>query len=155
VERAAVGGADAAAAAYRDVDAAQAALAAVRSADDGFFRYLDEERGAGTRGTCAGLLGDTGEAVRMLSQVIATTPPSLAAERSVLVTDLAAMYARMDELEYACELLGRSLSLGHGSDVNRTERIVGVRLAFPRRWADEPCVRRLDEQLELHRAGAA
>jgi hypothetical protein len=154
-ERAAAEGPSAASAVYHDVDAADTALAGARSADDGFFRYMDGGRVAGTRGTCAALVGDAGEAVRVLSDVIATTPPSLAAERSVLVTDLAAVYARIDEVEYACELLGRSLSLGHHSDVNRTERIVGVRLALPRRWAAAPCVRQLDEQLELYRAGAA
>jgi tetratricopeptide (TPR) repeat protein len=154
-ERAATAGAGAAVAVLGDLDAAEAVLTAVRVKDDGFFHYADQERAAGSRGTCAALLGDTTEAVRILSQVIATTPPSLAAERSVLITDLASVYAQKDEVDYACELLGRSLSLGHGSDVNRTERIVGVRRTLLRRWADVPSVRRLDEQLELHRAGAA
>jgi hypothetical protein len=155
-ERAAAGGgAGAAAAVSRDLDDADAILAAVRAKDDGFFHYMDLERLAGTRGTCAALLGDTDGAVRILSQVIGSTTPSLAAERSVLITDLASVYARMDEVDYACELLGRSLSLGHHGDVNRTERIVGVRHTLLRRWASSPSVRRLDEQLDLHRDGAA
>jgi hypothetical protein len=137
-----------------DVDAAEAALAGVRVADGGFFHYFDEERIAGTRGTCAALMGNTSEAISVLSHVIATTPPSLAAERSILITDLAGVYARMDEVEYACELLGRSLSLGYRGHVNRIDRIISVRRTLLHPRADVPVVRQLDEQLELYRTGA-
>jgi hypothetical protein len=137
----------------KDVDAAQAALAGARTRHGGFFHYLDQERVMGTWGTCAGLLGDSAEAVRTLSQVIAAMTPSLAAERSILISDLAAAYAHMDEVDYACQLLGRSLSLGHDRDANRIERIVGVRRTILERWAQEPSVRHLDEQLAAHRHG--
>lgn len=137
----------------QDVDAAQAALSGTRARHAGFFHYLDHERVMGTWGTCAGLLGDPAEAVRTLSQVIAAITPSLAAERSILISDLAAAYARMDEVEYACQLLGQSLSLGHDRDANRIERIAGVRRTLLERWAQEPSVRQLDEQLALHRHG--
>jgi hypothetical protein len=138
----------------RDLESAEAIISAVRTRDDGFFHYFDVDRVTGTRGTCAGLLGNHRVAIDILSQVIAGTPPALAAERSVLITDLAAVYARTQEVEYACELLGRSLSLGHRSDVNRTARIIGVRQSLLHRWTEIPSVRRLDEQLELHRARA-
>jgi hypothetical protein len=149
-ERAAWAGAGAAARARSDVDAAEALLGPGGARPGGFFDYLDHERVLGTRGTCAGLLGEDREAVRVLSGVIAATPPALAAERSVLLTDLAAAHARTGEVEHACELLGRSVSLGHRSDVNRTQRIHGVRRTLLERWADLPAVRRLDEQLRLH-----
>lgn len=152
-ERAAAG--DPAALVRQDVDAAQAALSGTRSRHSGFFHYLDHERVMGTWGTCAGLLGDPAEAARTLSQVISVMTPSLAAERSILVTDLAAAYARMGEVEYACQLLGQSLALGHGRDANRIERIADVRRTLLERWAVEPSVRRLDEQLAMVRLGAA
>jgi hypothetical protein len=148
-ERAAAGGP--LGAVRKDVDAAQAALSGTRSRHGGFFHYLDHERVMGTWGTCAGLLGDSAEAVRTLSGVIAAMTPSLAAERSILISDLAAAYARMNEVDYACQLLGRSLSLGHDRDANRIERIVGVRRTLLERWAQEPSVRHLDEQLAQHR----
>jgi hypothetical protein len=152
-ERAATGGP--AALVRQDVDAAQAALAGTRARHGGFFHYLDQERVMGTWGTCAGLLGDPAEAARTLSQVIAVMTPSLAAERSILITDLAAAYARMGEVEYACQLLGQSLSLGHVRDANRIERIAGVRRTLLERWAVESSVRQLDERLAMVRLGAA
>jgi hypothetical protein len=152
-ERAATGGPYAAV--RRDVDAALGALSGAHARHGGFYHYLDQERVMGTWGTCAGLLGDAAEAVRTLSQVIAAMTPSLAAERSILITDLAAAYAQMEEVEYACQLLGESLSLGHRRDANRIERIAGVRRTLLDRWAEEPSVRQLDEQLARHRLGAA
>jgi hypothetical protein len=139
-----------AAAVQRDLESADAVFAAARTRDDGFFHYTDQGRLAGTRGTCATLLGNVDEAVRVLSQVLSTTPPSLAAERSTLLTDLAAAYAQRAEVEYACELLGRSVLLGHSSDANRIRRIVGVRQTYLHRWEGVPSVRLLDEQLRLH-----
>jgi hypothetical protein len=152
-ERAATGGP--ATLVRQDVDAAQAALSGTRARHSGFFHYLDQERVMGTWGTCAGLLGDPAEAARTLTQVIAVMTPSLAAERSILITDLAAAYARMGEVEYACQLLGQSLSIGHDRDANRIERIAGVRRTLLERWAVEPSVRQLDERLAMVRLGAA
>jgi len=73
---------------------------------------MDDNRLEGTRGTCAVLMGDGVEAVRILSHVLARTPPTLAAERSILLTDLAGAHAQAGDVEHACDLLGRSLELG-------------------------------------------
>lgn len=137
----------AALAAGRDLDLAERALAGAPAPDPGFFGYLDRERLAGCRGTCAVVLGQPGEAVAVLTGVLTSTPGELAAERSILLTDLAAAYAQQAEVAQACDALSRSLALGAAGDANRIERILAVRHRYLSRWSDAPEVRRLDEQL--------
>lgn len=134
-------------AAGRDLDEAERALASAAGPDPGFFGYLDGDRLAGCRGTCAVMLGRPREAVSVLAGVLAATPDELAAERSILLTDLAAAYAQQAEVGQACDILSRSLALGGPGDANRIERILAVRRSALNRWSDDPAVRQLDEQL--------
>jgi hypothetical protein len=132
---------------WEDLERAEFILAAATGKDRGFFEYLDEPRLAGARGSCATHLGQVDDAITILSQVVEATPRSLAAERSILLTDLGSAFAQSSEVEVACELLGQSLALGRSGDVNRVERVVAVRRDRLARWSDVPAVRRLDEQL--------
>jgi len=153
-EHAVSGASDAAVAAGHDLDRAERALSAVSGPDEGFFAYWNQDRLIGCRGTCAMLLDQPDEAVRLLSRVLTTTPQELAAERSILLTDLGAAYAQQAEVEQACDALSRSLAMGGAGDANRIKRILSVRQTSLHRWADVARVRTLDEELQgAHRPG--
>ncbi len=141
-------------AALRDLDRAEQALLAAPGPDPGFFGYWNQDRVAGCRGTCAAMLGRPNEAVALLSRALASTPGELAAERSVLLTDLAAAYAQQAEVDRACEALRQSLAVGSSGDANRIERILAVRQSSLHQWRDAPAVMRLDEELREARAQA-
>jgi hypothetical protein len=136
-----------AAAAYRSLELAERVIAGVRGGADGFFRYFDANRLAGSRGTVAMLLGEPAEAIEVLTGTLDSAPASLLAERSVLMTDLGAAHAQRGEIEHAVDLLSRSLA--HGASVfGRRKRVLAVRRSHLSRWAHMRSVRRLDEQLQ-------
>jgi hypothetical protein len=154
-EHAASGASGAELAAQRDLDRAERALGMVSGPDHGFFGYMDAGRVAGCRGTCAMLFARPDEAVRLLSGVLSATPQALAGERSVLLTDLGASYAQQGEIERACGTLSYSLAVGGVGDANRVKRILSVRRSSLARWAGEPAVRHLDEELRAVQVSAA
>jgi tetratricopeptide (TPR) repeat protein len=138
---------DSNAAAERDLERAESALAAAAGPHDGFFSYFSQERVVGCWGTCAMLQGRPRDAIAMLPTVLAATPDELAAERSILVADLGAAHAMIGEVEEACALLGRSLELGGHGRAERVGRVRGIRETHLSPWPEAPPVVRLDEEL--------
>jgi tetratricopeptide (TPR) repeat protein len=133
--------------AHAELERAAAALASAQAPDDGFFGYLDANRLTGCRGTCAMLMRRPQAAIKLLSSALESTPNELAAERSVLVSDLGAAHAMQGEVEEACALLRRSLTIGGPDNSARTGRVRAIRRNHLAAWSTEPAVRELDEMI--------
>jgi hypothetical protein len=137
----------------RHLDRAHAALTSVAGPHDGFFSYWSEDRLRGARGTCAMALGQGREAIALLSGMASTTPAELTAERSILLTDLGAAHAMLDEVEHACDLLSQSLELGAAGHAERVGRVQAIRSTHLARWSETPAVRRFDETVRAAVSG--
>jgi hypothetical protein len=68
------------------------------------------------------------------------------------MTDLAAAYAQLADVDHACSLLAESLAIAAQAGLaDHRSRIMGVRTRLLEQWRDEPAVARLDEQLRAIR----
>jgi hypothetical protein len=83
----------------------------------------------------------------MIEEALGAFPPSLVSCRCYALVDLAAAYAKEEEVERACGLLAESLDLGSEKGLaGHVQRVIGVRQHLAR-WPDAAAVRDLDEQL--------
>jgi transcriptional regulator with XRE-family HTH domain len=137
-------------AAQRDLEEADHLLGTATSGEDGLLAHWYDSpvaRLAGYRGKCAELLGDSAEATTMIEEALGAFPPSLVSCRCYALVDLAAAYAKEEEVERACGLLAESLDLGSEKGLaGHVQRVIGVRQHLAR-WPDAAAVRDLDEQL--------
>lgn len=137
-----------AAAAERDLDRAEVALAGARTPSADFFSDWTADRLAHYRGTCAVLLRRPAEAIPVLQSTIERTSPALVAPYSAAVADLAAAYAQDGEVERSCELLEQVLTLAIEAGMpQRVNRVRRTRRQHLQRWGGASSVRRLDERL--------
>jgi tetratricopeptide (TPR) repeat protein len=137
----------------RDLERADGVLAAAERR--GFYLRPDTDAADWSlaiarsfRGSCLQLQGRAAQAIEALESVTATLhlPLDLVAP----LTDLAAAHAQVGDLDRACELLSHALGIvSDRGQPERARRIAGVRRRHLARWAGEPTVRRLDEQLAL------
>jgi transcriptional regulator with XRE-family HTH domain len=98
------------------------------------------------RGHCLSLLGESNEAVRVITPTVATT--RFAGTRAARIADLAAAHAQLGEVDRACELLEQSLDVTAGSgEVEKARRVAGIRRRYLSSADNDPAVRRLDERL--------
>jgi tetratricopeptide (TPR) repeat protein len=128
-----------------ELERATAALASAGDPDDGFFGYLDANRLTGCRGTCAMLLRRPRAAGTLLESALEHAPNAPVEERSVLVADLAAAHAMQGEVEEACVLLRRSLTICGPDNAARIGRVRAIRGTHLAAWSTVPAVRDLDE----------
>jgi hypothetical protein len=137
-------------AAHRDLDDAGHILGTATAGDDGLLAHWYESpvaRLEGYRGKCAELLGDSAEATTMIEGALGAFPASLVSCRCYALVDLAAAYAKEEQVEHACGLLAESLDLGSEKGLaGHIQRVIGVR-QYLGRWADAAAVSDLDEQL--------
>ncbi|HXL42293.1 MAG TPA: hypothetical protein VN986_07145 [Actinomycetota bacterium] len=137
-------------AAQRDLEDAGHILGTATSGEDGLLAHWYESpvaRLAGYRGKCAELLGDSADATTMIEGALGAFPPSLVSCRCYALVDLAAAYAKEEEVEHACGLLAESLDLGSEKGLaGHVQRVIGVRQDLAR-WPDAAAVHDLDEQL--------
>jgi transcriptional regulator with XRE-family HTH domain len=140
-------------AALVDVDAADRGLAATDDRTKGFFSRATYGYGMdghlnSARAVALALAGHTAESDQAFSEVLSSAKNLR--RRVCTFGHLAMVRAAAGEPEGACEALTNSIELarpvGYAMGL---ERAAGVRARFDPRWSSLPCVRELDEQLQL------
>jgi hypothetical protein len=145
-DHAAQGDADAS---RRDLEAAEAALAAATAPDDGFYALWDSGRIAGYRGSCAIALNHPEEASAVLEDALRRTSETLIGQRCAVLTDLAAAYAMQREPERSASLLVESADAAERAGLGELiQRVHGARQKLAE-WDGSVAVRDLDERLAM------
>lgn len=133
-------------AASRDLDLAQGALDVAREPHEGFFAGWDAGRIAGYRGSCLLALNRPEEAGVALEQALVMTSSRRAGQRSAVLTDLAAAYARQREVEHACTLLADAVAMARRTGLAElVQRAQGARRHLAP-WRRTAAVQRLHER---------
>jgi tetratricopeptide (TPR) repeat protein len=98
------------------------------------------------RGNVQLLLGQHREAIATLDVTLTNMDPKLIGWRAAVLADQGAAFARAGEMEAAVDRLERALQLARAAG-DHVQRIDGIRQRDLGRWADEPAVVRLSEQI--------
>jgi tetratricopeptide (TPR) repeat protein len=125
---------------------------------DGFWATLmaleDATRFEGGKGLCHKLLGQPDQAEAALLHALREIDLNQVEYIAVLLADLAATYADLDEPEPATASLLQAAGLAAHADLAlNIDRARAVRDDFPTEWIPLACMRELDEQ--LHELGYA
>jgi hypothetical protein len=140
----------------RAVEAADRLAGRTGATGDGGWlarHFAGASGGGGERAKSLGqgllLLGRPGPAVEELTSALASVDPGVGTVKAVLLADIAAARVLLGEPEATCAGLREALDLVRqlGSYRMGMQRIVGVRLGFPKPWAGLGCVRELDDRL--------
>jgi len=130
----------------RHLDRAQSALGAASAQGDGLFGAFDLAWLSGFQGSCA-LLLDRPEQAATILEATRASDLGLTSQRSAVLTDLAAAYARQGEVEHACSLMADSVAVAAQSHfAELVQRVMGARHQLAA-WDGTPAVRQLDDQL--------
>ncbi len=124
-------------------------LVGISTPADGLCMGRDETLHVGYCGNAARVAGHPAQAIAMLETALAGLDhQSHLGTRTLMIADLAGAYAEQGEIDHACGLLGRSLTMAREAGLaGAVPRIRGVRTRHLRRHGAEPAVRELDEQL--------
>jgi len=134
-------------ASWRDLEAAERAIATATGPDDGFYALWDEGRIAGYRGSCALALDRPEEASTVLEAALAQTDDALVGQRCAVMTDLATSYAMQREVEHSAALLMDSADVAERAGLSELlHRVTGARQHLEP-WRQVPAVALLDERL--------
>ncbi len=100
------------------------------------------------RGNITLLAGRPDLAAAILERVLRDMPAGTISNRSSVLADLGAAYARQKEVDHACEVLAEAWQMAQSVGLqHRAGRVQGVRDQHLSAYAGEPAVRRLDDRL--------
>lgn len=131
------------------MDVAAATVASVPSEADRYWTGFNASRLADYRGACYVKIGEPLKALEALSEVEATGESWSPLRRSRRLTDMAAAYLQLGEVEEACRLASESLAMARAvHSVTVIPRLKKVRQGLEP-WRDTATVREFDAQLLL------
>lgn len=134
---------------HAELERASVALAAAPGGGDGIFSCCSSAWLDGFRGNCSLLLGSYSEASTILESTLASAL-ALTSQRSAVMSDLGVAYARLGELESACDLLACAAELAaEARFAELVDRSCRARREHLRGYEDSLAVRLLDERLRV------
>ncbi len=115
--------------------------------DDPYWTGFDRSLLFGFKGVCNLKLHKSEEAYQALQRALALASPLSSRQIAIFFSDLAATFVQRKELEEACAMIKEALQLVVSTKSTRVmQRLLRVRSDLEN-WSQEPCIKRLDEQL--------